>query len=339
MRPVSLYEKLLELYINDEEPDFQTLKRCVINYLHRKIGEKKVKRIINDALGKHDIKNDVLKLRARNNLSNHIDSIVESRIRESIKCSTGFDIDALDELKFQSIIKLVLLSFGYKILYIPNLYTDSINFIVHRDEVKIAVLSVKSAAGFKVGPRIIEQVRVVANYYNCEQAIVFSNAYFDEQAIRKSNNIGVILLDRDKLIPLVESYIKNRQEEEKEYILSFEEAQKSDIYLEGEMKFPKTKVQVVYIKYSLDNQKTILTFEGKLLNTGKNPCEKIKMNIKVFNREGDISFDKVFAIDKGRLNSKEEIDFKFSFDKVEQFDWLDLCRYQLKLDYKNTSKI
>ena len=182
----------------------------------------------------------------------------------------------------------------------------------------------------------------MASYYHCEQALLFTNAYFCHEAINEALEMEITLFDRDKLIPLIKDLINGRQQEEKEYLLSEMEEQKNAIYLEGEIKFPKTKVQVVFIKYYLDENSDSSTgnliFEGKLINTGKKPATNISVEIKLFNRNNDCIYSNNFPIEKEKLESKEETAFKCSFNDIPQHDWENLCRYQLKLEYKNTYK-
>ncbi|NSW90851.1 MAG: restriction endonuclease [Firmicutes bacterium] len=342
MRPSTLRDKLLELHANQEGLDSkynnQNLIRCVTNYLHKKYEDKKIQRLIDDMYSRHNITEESTDLRRRNQLADYIDSIVLSRIRDSYKSSKLLDVDSLDELKFKALIKQIIIHFGYEILFIPINNTKNIDIIVHRKDVKIAVLAIKGDIGSLIGVKTIRQLRYIANYYHCEQALLFTNTYFCPEAFSEAAEIGVTLLDRDKLMPLVKDLIAGRQQEEKKYLLSEIEEPKNTIYLEGEIKFPKTKVQVVFVKYYIDENTGVLIFEGKLTNTGKKPASNINVEIKIFNRNNDCIYLNNFPVGKEKLESKEEIAFKCSFDEIPQHDWENLCRYQLKLEYKNTYK-
>ncbi len=341
MRPSTLRDKLLEFHASQEEFNSEynndNLIRCVTNYLHKKYDIKKVQRLIDDMYNRHDLTQESTDIRRRNQLSNYIDSIVLSKIRDSYKSSKLLDIDSLDELKFKALIKQVVLHFGYEILFNPS-NTKNIDIIVHRKDIKIAVLSVKSDPDSLIGIKTIRQLRYIANYYHCEQALLFTNTYFCPEALDEAVEIGVTLFDRDKLIPLVKDLIDGRQQEEKEYLLNEMNQEKNAIFLEGEIKFPKTKVQVVFIKYYIDEDTSHLIFEGKLINTGKRPASNISVEIKLFNRNNDCIYSNNFPAEKEKLESKEETTFKYAFDEIPQHDWENLCRYQLKLEYKNTYK-
>jgi len=353
MRPPSLRNKLLEYYAlqkgktknNNESTEDNTgsdnnssLIRHVTNYLHKKYDDRKIQRIIEDMFEKYNFEEEARDIRKRYLLSSYIDSIVQSRIRDSYKSSTLLDIDSLDELKFKALMKQVVLHFGYEILFTPVNNEKNIDFIMHRKDVKIAGLAIKGEPGSYVGEKTIVQLRRIANYYHCEQALLFANAYFTYEALNTASEIGVTLLDRDKIILLVKDLIDGRSQEEKKYLLEEAEEQKRTIYLEGEIKFPKTKVQVIFVKYYMDEESGELVFEGKLVNTGKRPAVNINVNIAIFNRNNDCMYKNIFPVEKERLESKEEIAFKCTFPGIPQQDLDNLCRYQLKLEYKNTYK-
>ena len=342
MRPSTLRDKLLELYANYEEShnndNSKNLMRCVTNYLHKKYDDKKIQRLIDDIYSRHNLTEESVELKRRSQLSDYIDSIVLSRIRDSYKSSKLLDVDSLDELKFKALIKQVIIHFGYEILFAPVNNTKNIDIIVHRKDIKIAVLALKGDIGSLIGVKTIRQLRHIANHYRCEQALLFTNTYFCPEAFKEASEIGVTLFDRDKLMPLIKDLVDGRQQEEKKYLLNGTEEKKNTIYLEGEIKFPKTKVQVIFVKYRIDENTNTLVFEGKLANTGKKPALNINVEIRIFNRNNDCIYSNNFPVEKEKLESKEETAFKCTFDEIPEHDWENLCRYQLKLEYKNIYK-
>ena len=343
MRPSSLREKLLELYAEQDinntlEYDIESAKRCITNYLRKKYDDNKIQRVLDDMNAKHDLFNESKEMKKKAQLSEYIDSIVMSRIRDSYKSSKTLDIDSLDELKFKALVKKVVIHFGYDTLFVPSNNLNNIDIIVYRKDIKIAVLGVKAELGSLIGLKTIRQLRYIANYYHCEQGLLITNSYFDSEAISEASKISITLLERDKLIPLVKDLVDGKQKEDKECLIDGIEDQEKSIFLEGEIKFPKTKVQVVFVKYYIDSKTNFITFEGKLVNTGKKPASNINVEIKLFNRNNDSIFEKNFPIEKEKLDSKEETSFKFYFDEIVEEDWENLCRYQLKLEYKNTYK-
>jgi len=335
MRIPTLHDKLLELYLKNDDPDNSAVKRSVENYLHKIYPGDKIKRIVDDLKKKHDYQKESEEIRSRNHLASYIDSIITSKIRDSFKSSTMLDIDDLDELKFKALVKRLMLHFGYEMLFIPKNYSNVVDIIVHRSNIKIAVLAVKCAPGCALGLKTVRQIRYIANHYHCEQAILVSSTYFDEDAINEAKEIGVVLLDRDKLQPLIQDLIDNRQKEEKEYLINEVSEYKNTIFLDGQIKFPKAKVQVVFIKYYIDEDQKCLVFDGELVNEGKKPVANLTVDIKIFDRSGECIYRKSLPAHKDHLESKEKTSFKLSFNEIVISDCRNLCRYELKLEYNN----
>jgi len=346
MKPATLHEKLLELYAKKEVIDINNINdknlvsRVITNYLHKKYDSKKVQNLIEDIYMRYNFEEESVEIKRRNQLSDYIDSIVLSRIKDAYKSSQNFDLDldSLEELEFKALIKQAIIHFGYEILYIPANNAKNIDIIVNRKDIKIAVLAIKGNTESLIGVKTVRQFRNIANYYHCEEALLFTNAYFCSDCFNEAAEIGVKLFDRNKLNVIVKDVINGRQQQEKEYMINGMEVKENTIYLEGEIKFPKTKVQVVYIKYHADEITGFLIFEGRLSNTGKKPAVNLNIEIKIYNRNNDCIYSNNFPINKEKLDSKEEVQFKCVFENIPKADWENLCRYQLKLDYRNTYK-
>lgn len=335
MRTTTMYDKILELHIKKEDPDISSISRTVEKYLKRRYSDKKIQRIVEDMLAKYNFKEAAAEVKRRNKLSSYIDSMLVSRIRDSYKSSNAFSIDDLDELKFKALVKQVILNFGYEVLFIPKSSLISLDLIVHRGDIKVAVLAVNCAPGCNAGVRSVKQLKYMADHYNCEQALLISSNGFDSDALEEARNMGVTLLDRHKFLPLVQDLIDNRHKEEKQLLISGLTDNKDNIFLEGQIKSPKTKVQVSFIKYHIDSGNQNLIFEGELFNSGKRPVSGLSVLIKIFNRDGNCVFQKTVPAGKENLESKETTAFKLIFNEIAQSDWKILCRYELKLEYNN----
>lgn len=335
MKTTTLHDKILELYIRKENPDKVSLHRTVENYLKHRYPEGKIQKVVDDMLAKYNFEEEAREVRRRNKLNSYIDSMVLSRIRDSFKSSNSFDIDDLDEMKFKALVKQVILNFGYEVLFIPKNHLSSLDIIVHRGDVKVAILAVKCATNCNVGLRSVRQLKYMAHHYNCEQAILISSSYFEPDAAEEARKLGITLLDREKFLPLVQDLIDNRRQEEKQFLVSGLTTSKDTIFLEGQIKSPKTKVQLSFIKYFVDPQSQHLIFEGELYNNGKRPVSGLTVFIKIFNREGECISQRNAAAENEDLNSKETTPFKLVFHEILQSDWKSICRYELKLEYSN----
>lgn len=335
MKTTTLHDKFLELFIKKETPDMTSIHRTVEKYLKHRYSSGKIQRIAEDMLSKYDFQKEAAEVRRRNKLSSYIDSMVISRIRDSYRSSNTLDIDELDEMKFKALVKQVVLNFGYEVLFIPKKASSSLDIIVHRGDVKIAVLAVKCPPDGYTGTRYVRQIKYMANHYNCEQALLISSSTFDEDALEEARNMGITLLDRSKLLPLVQNLIDNRQKEERQFLISGLAEHKDTVFLDGQIKSPKTKVQVTFIKYYIDPDSHHLVFEGELFNTGKRPVANLTVLIRIYDRQGDCVYQKSAAADNEKLDSKEGTVFKLTFPEVMQSDWKSICRYDLKLEYNN----
>ncbi|HHV60356.1 MAG TPA: restriction endonuclease [Clostridiaceae bacterium] len=336
MKTLTLKDKVLEVYLKKENPDERSIKRSIERYLRKPCSERKSERILNDLRSRFDIDKEVRQARSRENLSKYIDSIIIGRIRDAYKNSREFNIDELEELEFKSLVKKVVLHFGYEELYVPLIKKDAVDFIVHRSNIKVAVFAVKADKGCNVGVKFVRQARYIANDFHCEKAILFSSTSFDKDAVEESGEIGVTLIGFEKFLPMVHDFINELKKTERELLVEDNNDENNKIFLDCIIKTPKTKVQIVNVKYVVQevNEKEIIVFEGKLLNTGKRPVENLSINIRIFDRAGMCQYEKsVEAAQK--LESKEKCPFSIYFDEIPQEDWKNLCRYEIKLEYKN----
>lgn len=335
MKNPSLHDKLIELYLKKEDPDSKSIKRGVENYLHKKYPDNKVQRVVDDLKQRYDFRKESSDIKYANNLAAYIDSIIVGRIRDSYKLSKSLNFDNLEELKFKVLVKFIILHFGYQMLYTPKNTAGGIDVIVHRGNTKVGVLAVKCEIGHCTGIKTIRQARYISSHYKCEKVIIVSSTDFDHDALEEGRELGMTLLNKDKILPLVQDLVDNRSKKERELLDSEIYSNKNSIFLDGQIKFPKSKVQVVFVRYFINDVENHLTFEGELLNTGKMPALNINVEIKIFDRSGICGYKKVETVDKDRLDSNEKADFKLIFDDVPKQDWMSLCRYVLKLDYSN----
>ncbi len=337
MKPPTLYNKLVELYSVKEQPDNESIERCVQNYLHKQHAQKKINNIISQLSCNKQIEKESKKHKNKKALSSYIDSIVLGRIREAGNNSTVMDIDGLDEIKFKSLIKQLIIHFGYKVLYIPPVYSHTIDMIISRDNLKIAVFVIKHEPGFKIKSHTIQKTKYISNMYNCDKLMVFTNAFFSDELKNKETGMNMTLIDRKKLLPLVQDIVDNRRETEKELLID-NMSEGSTLFLEKIIKFPKTKVQVADIGYN-HKENEGLSFEGKLFNTGKKPVSNLSLFIKIFDRNDSCTYEKNFPILEGLMDSNQEIAFNVCFEDIPGKNMKNLCRYELRLDYKNVYKI
>jgi hypothetical protein len=337
VKPYSLLDRLAEHYATSENPGEHDTKRVVGSFLRKKYAPEKISRLLDYYKQNHDLEEEGKRKRNSNMLEDYVDSIMRSRIRECSRNGELPDMDVLDRLKFKSLVKLVLTHFGYKLLYIPPVRSNGIDFIMHRENRKLAIATQKTSRSIPVTSVTVRKAKYLANLYNCEHLLIVTRGYFDDSAISEAATPEVALIDREKLLPLVKELVeKSGQMEDEQFITGISE-EKELIFMEKTIKYPKTKVQVVNIRYYIDED-GLLVFEGTLNNTGKKPVLRLKVEIRIFNRENERVATKIVTVMEGLLHSGEETSFKFSFEDISRMDWKNICRYELRLDYKNVYK-
>lgn len=335
MKAITLKDKLTEAYLKKELPEEKDLDRAVKSYLKRKYTPAKISKITADITSKHDFKALADEMKRRSMLNQYIDAVVVSKIREWYKASKNITLDSLDETKFRSLVMQVMQHFEYQLLYVPDTIETRIDAIFHRKETKVAMLSCKAEANVKVGAMYIKQLKFMADYYNCEQALLVTDGSYDDEAILEASRNGITLLDNEKFLPLVIDLVENRKRAEKQILVNSIQKQNS-IYLESVIKSPKSKVHLNFINYDSDLENGIITFSGDLINSGKRPVTSLHVEISLYNRYENIVAKKIVPAKMERLEGGESTDFKIIFDNILESDSRNLCRYEFKLEYSNT---
>ncbi len=337
MKTLTLKDKVLEVYLKKDDPDARSLKRGIERYMRKPCQDRKLDRILDDLKKRYDLENEAEIIKSRMNLSNYIDFIIITRIRESYKSTGDFNLDQLEELEFKSLVKKVILHFGYEELYVPVTDLDNVDLIVHRENEKIAVFAVKADKDCSVGIKSVRQARYIGNYYHCDNVVLVSSTTFDDEAEEEARDEGVTLLDRQKFMPMVRDLINGLKESEKETLISDLDDDSSRIFLDCVVKSPKTKVQIINILYSIkkENDREYLVFDGRLHNTGKRPVENLSIKIRIFDRAGLCQHEKNLELERKGLDSKEKCNFSIVFQDIPKDEWRNLCRYEIKLEYKN----
>lgn len=115
-------------------------------------------------------------------------------------------IDKLNGYEFEDFLSELFKSFGFDVE--PTSYSGDYgaDIIVKNAYEKMAIQA-KNYSG-KVGVEAIQQALSGKEYYKCDRAIVITNSYFTKQAIDLATVSKVELIDRDKLIEILEGKIK-----------------------------------------------------------------------------------------------------------------------------------
>lgn len=122
----------------------------------------------------------------------------------SISLTQNFDyISCYD---FECYVAKVYANLGYTYDITPKSGDKGADIILTKDNLKTAV-QVKKYTG-RVGVAAVQEVYAAKTYYNAVYAIVVTNSYFTKQARELAAKLYVTLVDRDKLIALQSSAVK-----------------------------------------------------------------------------------------------------------------------------------
>ncbi|RXY52846.1 hypothetical protein DD568_31140 [Klebsiella pneumoniae] len=106
-------------------------------------------------------------------------------------------IDSLSGLEFEDFLKELFIDFGYKIKDLPYSNDYGADLIISKGFEEI-VIQAKNYSG-NVGNKAIQEVVSAKVYYKCDKAMVITNSYYTQNAIKTAQESGVILIDRDEL--------------------------------------------------------------------------------------------------------------------------------------------
>lgn len=111
------------------------------------------------------------------------------------------EIDKMDGYEFEGYVKKLYLDLGYKVTHTSLSGDQGADLILSKDGEKTAV-QVKRYSG-RVPNKAVQEVVASKGLYNCNKAIVVTNSFFTDPAIRLANANNVELIDRNGLKHLV----------------------------------------------------------------------------------------------------------------------------------------
>ena len=112
------------------------------------------------------------------------------------------DIDVMDGLAFEKYIASLLKSQGYRNVQLTEEYDYGIDIIAEKDGIRWGI-QVKRYSGL-VKVAAVRQAVTALRIYNCDRAMVVTNSDFSRVAQELADSNGCVLIDRSKLIALVQ---------------------------------------------------------------------------------------------------------------------------------------
>lgn len=111
------------------------------------------------------------------------------------------EIDNMDGYEFEDYLKKLYTDLGYKVTHTSLSADQGADLILSKDGEKSAV-QVKRYSD-KVPNKAVQEVVASKCFYNCSKAIVVTNSFFTDPAIKLANANNVELIDRNGLKHLI----------------------------------------------------------------------------------------------------------------------------------------
>lgn len=143
----------------------------------------------------------------KNEYDKKVEEYERKRIESQLFSATNSikDIEYVDKLngfEFEDFLKDLFISFGYRSEELPYSNDYGADLIINKGFNKV-VIQAKNYAG-SVGNKAVQEAVAAKSHYKCDTAMVISNAHFTQNAIKTAETSDVILVDRDKLIKILE---------------------------------------------------------------------------------------------------------------------------------------
>lgn len=113
------------------------------------------------------------------------------------------DIDELSGFEFEDFLNELLTSFGYESEELPYSNDFGADLIINKGFNRI-VIQAKNYTGGNVSNKAVQEVVSAKAHYKCDISMVITNSYYTQNAIKTAESNNVILVDRDKLIKILD---------------------------------------------------------------------------------------------------------------------------------------
>lgn len=159
-----------------------------------------------------------------------------------------WQLKAFRGIEFEEYLYDAFTLIGYGVRKTPSSNDYGVDLILQKDNRNIAV-QVKGVAN-PVGISAIQEVFSGKVFYDCTDAMVVTNSSFTRNAITHATKLGVLLMDRDKLLKILPNseMIKNRNAAWRKYYL-IEKDVKTSQSMESKLKSEIGEIKRIKSKY------------------------------------------------------------------------------------------
>ena len=111
-------------------------------------------------------------------------------------------VDMMSGLEFELYVAQLLTNLGYSRVKLTETYDLGVDIIAQDEDVRWGI-QVKRHSGL-VKAEAVRQVVTGLNVYGCDRSMVITNSTFSDPAVRLANSNNCVLVDRNKLIELID---------------------------------------------------------------------------------------------------------------------------------------
>ena len=126
-------------------------------------------------------------------------------------------IDAINGFQFEEIIAYIFGFFGFKTTLTKKSGDYGVDVFAQKKQIKYCIQT-KLYYNHSVGSSAIQQINTAKNYFECDYAVVVTNARYSKQAIIMAQKLNVLLFDRDDLKKILIKYKKKDKQFLKKYL-------------------------------------------------------------------------------------------------------------------------
>jgi restriction system protein len=128
--------------------------------------------------------------------------LVNERKKKLLKRSGIASIDTMDGFQFEEYLALLFKAHGYKTKVTKGRGDFGADLILHKDGNTIVAQAKRYSKN--VGIQAVQEVSSSMKHYKANKSIVITNSYFTKSAIELAKSNDVDLIDRDKLIKMLQ---------------------------------------------------------------------------------------------------------------------------------------
>ena len=119
-------------------------------------------------------------------------------------------IDVMEGYVFEHFLKTLFFYLGYDAVVTKRSGDYGADLVLKKDGKRVVVQAKRYTKN--VGSKAVQEIVVARKHYDADEAIVITNSYYTKQAEEVAEENGVILIDRNELVSLINEARNNIEE-------------------------------------------------------------------------------------------------------------------------------